>query len=180
MDLGRAVISIDEVLLAETGSTEVFVTTASLVKMPTSLTLVAYVTDFSEPGNRVPKLHVMTPSEWEQGVLPKKNEKAGKQIDRTWDLTFEAKRDARWKGQQRDINAAIDRGVAHLRTLQKKNSAFEPHGKYKVGTTSLAKLCSDASTEPVRSPGGTAQVTRSVIRFCRIKPFSSARTSYPR
>jgi hypothetical protein len=36
-----------------------------------------------------------------------------------------------------DVNAAIDRGIAHLRTLQKENGAFEPLPNWDVGTTAL-------------------------------------------
>ena len=40
-------------------------------------------------------------------------------------------------------------------------------------STVSGKGVSDASTAAGRRPGGTAQVTRSVIRFCRMNAFSS-------
>ncbi|MCE9636176.1 MAG: hypothetical protein K8T90_10780 [Planctomycetes bacterium] len=38
---------------------------------------------------------------------------------------------------QADVDQAIDRGVAHLRTLQKDDGTFAPYGGYPIGSTAL-------------------------------------------
>jgi len=61
-------------------------------------------------------------------------------VEKDYDLRFMERRAERWDGQQADIDAAIDRGAAYLRTLQRDDATFEPHGEYAVGTTGLALL----------------------------------------
>lgn len=41
---------------------------------------------------------------------------------------------------QKRVDAAIDAGVKHLRTLQQDDGTFKPHGNYTVGTTALGTL----------------------------------------
>jgi hypothetical protein len=59
-------------------------------------------------------------------------------VDETWDFQRKDLRHARYDAFYADVNAAIDRGVAHLRTLQKDDGSFEPYGGWEGGTTSLA------------------------------------------
>ncbi|MHC4959934.1 MAG: hypothetical protein ACYTGN_16335 [Planctomycetota bacterium] len=50
------------------------------------------------------------------------------------------------------VNAAIDRGVKHLRTLKKEDGTFEPHGKHVFGTTALVVLTLTACGVPKEDP----------------------------
>ncbi len=58
----------------------------------------------------------------------------------TFELRLKEVRRARHKGFQAEVDAAIERGVNHLRTLRKEDGTFEPHGDYVAGTTALALL----------------------------------------
>jgi len=83
---------------------------------------------------------------------PKEGEKRDRDADKIIDLAWREQRDPRWKGQQEEINAAIDRGVAHLRTLQKEEGTFEPHGDRVLGSTALVVLTLAACGVPRDDP----------------------------
>jgi hypothetical protein len=67
----------------------------------------------------------------------KDDAKRERRIDKVVDLEWREQRDPRWKGQQEDINAAIDRGVKHLRSLQKEDGTYEPRGDRVFGSTAM-------------------------------------------
>jgi len=74
-----------------------------------------------------------------------------------YELELEERGPVLYKGLQRDINAAIDRGVKHLKGLAQEDGSYKPHGKYDVGTTALAMLtlcaCGVPRTDPVVEAG---------------------------
>lgn len=51
-----------------------------------------------------------------------------------------------------DVNAAIDKGVAHLRTLQKPDGDYEPYGDQQLGTTALCVYTLLSCGVPVTDP----------------------------
>jgi len=73
-------------------------------------------------------------------------------VEETWELRFAEERPVRWKGQQEDINACIDRGAKFLRTLQKDDGDFVPHGDHVIGSTALALLTLRACGAPPDDP----------------------------
>jgi len=83
---------------------------------------------------------------------PKKGQPRDREVDKVIDLEWRDQRDARWKGQQEDINAAIDRGVQHLRSLQKEDGTYEPHGNRVFGSTALVVLTLAACDVPREDP----------------------------
>ncbi len=82
---------------------------------------------------------------------PKKNEKPTR-VDRTFDFTLQDVKRFRYKEFRDDVNAAIERGVKHLRTLQEADGDFKPRAKYKIGTTALAVLTLVACGVPRTDP----------------------------
>ena len=82
---------------------------------------------------------------------PKKGEKP-KQVDATYDLRIQSLQVHAYKGFSKDVNAAIDKGVKHLRTLQKEDGSYKPHGKWPVGSTALAVLTLAACDVPLKDP----------------------------
>jgi len=89
-------------------------------------------------------------------IKAKEGEKPRK-ISKVYELEFKARGPVLYKGLQGDINAAIDRGVKHLKELAQEDGSFNPHGKYEVGTTALAMLtlsaCGVPRTDPVVEAG---------------------------
>jgi len=83
--------------------------------------------------------------------------KAPARVEKTYQLEFVSRRDERWPGQQADIDKAIEKGVAYLRTLQKEDATFEPHGDYAIGTTALGLLtlaaCGASHEDPAVARG---------------------------
>jgi len=61
-----------------------------------------------------------------------------KPVDETWDFALADAKRPRYQAFYTDVGAAIDRGVAHLRTLQKDDGSFDPYGGWEGGTTSLS------------------------------------------
>ncbi len=59
-------------------------------------------------------------------------------VRESFEFRLKEVRRARHKGFQAEVDAAIERGVKHLCTLQKEDGTFEPHGDYVAGTTALA------------------------------------------
>jgi len=57
-----------------------------------------------------------------------------------------------YKGFRKQVNAAIDAGVKHLRTLQLEDGSYKPHGKWPVGSTALAVLTLAACDVPRTDP----------------------------
>lgn len=96
---------------------------------------------------------------------PKPGEKETR-VEKDYDLRFVERRAERWEGQQADIDAAIDRGAAYLRTLQRDDATFEPHGDYAIGTTGLAllTLCACGATHE------DAAVERGLAWLCAQAP----------
>jgi hypothetical protein len=93
-------------------------------------------------------------------TLKKIKAKKGEQpqrIAQIYDLELKERGPVLYKGLQGNINAAIDRGVKHLKGLAKEDGSYEPHGKYEVGTTALALLtlsaCDVPRTDPVVKAG---------------------------
>jgi len=80
-----------------------------------------------------------------QGVKPK-------DVRKTYELTFQKRQPVQYKGQQEDINFAIERGVKHLQSIQNEEGGYEPHGKYDVGTTALGILTLSACGVPRSDP----------------------------
>jgi len=82
---------------------------------------------------------------------PKPGEKP-KQVVKTYVFKLAQVRRHGDRELRKQINAAIDRGVKHLKTLQKKDGSYEPHGDWSVGTTALAVLtlsaCGVAREDP--------------------------------
>ena len=88
-------------------------------------------------------------------VLKKHDPKPGekpKQVSKTYVLKLAQVRRHGDKQLRKQINVAIDRGVKHLKTLQKRDGSYEPHGNWSVGTTALAVLtlsaCGVAREDP--------------------------------
>jgi hypothetical protein len=71
-------------------------------------------------------------------------------LNRTYGLKHV--RRARYDEFQEHVDAAIARGVKHLRTLQRENGGYEPHGNWTVGTTALAVLTLASCDVPVEDP----------------------------
>jgi len=67
---------------------------------------------------------------------PKKADKPAA-VTETWDFALGGVSPAGYAAFGADVNAAIDRGVAHLRTLQKPDGTFEPYSGQDIGTTAL-------------------------------------------
>jgi hypothetical protein len=82
---------------------------------------------------------------------PKPGEKP-QEVRKTYELEFKERKVALYEGLQKDINAAIDRGVQHLKSLQREDGTHPPHGKYDVGTTALALLTLSACGVPRADP----------------------------
>jgi len=59
---------------------------------------------------------------------------------------------ARYSGYRDDVNAAIDRGAAYLRAIQKEDGTVDPHGNWKIGTNALVALTLSACDVPVSDP----------------------------
>ncbi len=84
-------------------------------------------------------------------IKAKKGE-APQRIVQVWELELKERGPVLYKGLQDRINAAIDRGVKHLKGLAKEDGSYEPHGKYEVGTTALAMLTLTACGVPREDP----------------------------
>jgi hypothetical protein len=73
-------------------------------------------------------------------------------VDAAYDFRRKYLRRARYAGFQKDVDDAIERGLAHLRTLRQENGTFKPHGDWVFGTTALAAFtlvsCGAARSEP--------------------------------
>jgi hypothetical protein len=67
---------------------------------------------------------------------PKKTDKPAN-VNETWTFAFAGIDRVAYPKFVPDVNAAIDRGVAHLRTLQKDDGAFDPLPSWDLGTTAL-------------------------------------------
>jgi hypothetical protein len=67
---------------------------------------------------------------------PKKTDKPAN-VDETWTFAYGETVRLGYAKFVPDVNAAIDRGVAHLRTLQKDGGAFDPLPGWDLGTTAL-------------------------------------------
>ena len=87
----------------------------------------------------------------QQKLDPKPGEKP-KRVAKVWDIRLKSRKEERHKGFRKEVDGAIARGVKHLRTLQKEDGTFEPHGKYEVGTTALAVLTLVACDVPRADP----------------------------
>ena len=61
-------------------------------------------------------------------------------VSGTWDLVLREVRRTRYEGFQAHVDAAIDRGVAWLRTQSEPSGAFKPRGEDAFGPTALAIL----------------------------------------
>ncbi len=59
---------------------------------------------------------------------------------RAYELRLKAIERRRPEDFQKQVDAAIDRGLKHLRGQQKEDGTWKPHGKYTLGTTALAVL----------------------------------------
>ncbi|MHC4817686.1 MAG: hypothetical protein ACYTF8_06500, partial [Planctomycetota bacterium] len=89
-------------------------------------------------------------------IDPKKGEQPQRIVKR-YELELKERGPMLYKGLQGRINAAIDRGVKHLKGLAQEDGSYKPHGKYEVGTTALAMLtlaaCGVPRTDPVVEAG---------------------------
>jgi hypothetical protein len=89
-------------------------------------------------------------------IKPKEGEEPSK-ISKVYELELKERGPVLYKGLQKDINAAIDRGVKHLKGLAQEDGSYKPHGKYDVGTTALGMLtlsaCGVPRTDPVVEAG---------------------------
>jgi hypothetical protein len=90
-----------------------------------------------------------------QKLDPKEDQKKDRTVDKVIDLAWREGRGPRWEGQQQEINAAIDRGVKHLRSLQKEDGTFEPHGDRVFGSTALVVLTLASCDVPRDDPAIT-------------------------
>jgi len=70
--------------------------------------------------------------------LQRKGRAAQKEIERVCELTLKSLRRMRPDDFQQSVDQAIERGVAHLRALQRKDGTFKPHDDWEIGTTALA------------------------------------------
>jgi hypothetical protein len=61
-------------------------------------------------------------------------------VERTRTYSLKHVRRARYDEFQQHVDAAIVKGVKHLRTLQQPDGSYKPHGNWNVGTTALAVL----------------------------------------
>jgi hypothetical protein len=59
-------------------------------------------------------------------------------VDETWEYQLAGVSRPGYATFPVEVDAAIDRGVAYLRKLQKPDGNFPPHGGYDMGTTALA------------------------------------------
>jgi len=87
--------------------------------------------------------------------LEDRDAKKGKgptQVTKTYDWELRHVKLARYPGYREDVAAAIDRGVEHLRVLQREDGSFEPHRKDDAGTTALAILTLAACGVPRDDP----------------------------
>ena len=71
-------------------------------------------------------------------LVPLDPSKKEKTVDERWTLRFVKRQPIRWKGQRKQINECIDRGAKFLRTLQREEGDFKPHGNHTIGSTALA------------------------------------------
>jgi hypothetical protein len=70
----------------------------------------------------------------------------------TWELVLQGVDRARPADFQKRVDGAIARGLAHLRSLQREDGTFKPHGDYVLGTTALAVLALLACDVPRDDP----------------------------
>jgi hypothetical protein len=87
-----------------------------------------------------------------QRKLDAKRTDKDKKVTRTYDFALQGVKPFRYEAFQKDVDTAIERGVAHLRTLQKADGSFKPHGKQVLGTTALAVLTLLACDVPREDP----------------------------
>jgi hypothetical protein len=96
--------------------------------------------------------HVRLRTRHELRKLDAKRGEKPKQVDRHYDWRLDLLRDARYRGFHDEVGDAIDRGVENLRTLQKDDGHYEPHGKYSKGSSALAVLTLAACGVPRDDP----------------------------
>lgn len=82
---------------------------------------------------------------------PKRGEKPN-QVDAVYDLRIHSLRGHAYRGFRKQVDAAIDKGVKHLRTLQIEDGSYKPHGRWPVGSTALAVLTLAACDVPREDP----------------------------
>jgi hypothetical protein len=82
---------------------------------------------------------------------PKKTDKPAA-VAETWDFALHGVSACGYAAFGADVNAAIDRGVKHLRTLQRPDGAYDPYSGQEMGTTALCVYtllsCGVAAEDP--------------------------------
>ena len=100
--------------------------------------------------SRAVVLHVTRDADAPRGTKP-----AG--TSTTLDFRLKDVKRARYEGFQKDVDAAIDRGVGYVRTLRKPDGTFPPVGNWAAGTTALCLLtlaeCDVPRDDPVMQSG---------------------------
>lgn len=81
---------------------------------------------------------------------PKPRERP-KEIEEEWDIRLVEERRV-GTDIRKEVNDAMAKGVKKLRTWQKEDGSFEPHGNYLTGTTALALLTLVACEVPRDDP----------------------------
>lgn len=79
------------------------------------------------------------------------------QFDRVFEIRLKKRYAFRYDGFQKAVDAAIDKGVAYLKTLQVKEGeehahTFKPHGAHRIGSTALAVFTLAACGVPREDP----------------------------
>ncbi|MDF1701484.1 MAG: hypothetical protein P1V36_10045 [Planctomycetota bacterium] len=73
-------------------------------------------------------------------------------FDEAYELSLQAIERRKPEDFQKRVTAAIEKGVAHLKSQQREDGSWKPHGNYRLGTTALAVFTLLACGVPAEDP----------------------------